>query len=166
MSDAAGVELPQPQDVSARERDDAMGAYLMMFAAWGVGLPLPVINMLAAVIYFFVNRRRSRFVAFHALQSLISQVPVTVVNVVAVVGVVRAVWSEHPLSSEFWGYLIFAAAVNLAYIAVSLVALGRARRGRFFYLWLVGRYAYTRYFGPDAVSFTPPEEPNRPPAGL
>ena len=166
MSDGAGIDLPQPHEVSARERDDAMGAYLMMFAAWGIGLPLPIINLVAAVIYFFVNRRRSRFVAFHGLQSLLSQIPVTVVNVIAVVGVVRNVWLELPFASEFRGYLIFAGVVNVAYIALSLIALGHARRGRFFYLWWAGRYAYQRYFGPGAVALDRTEEPNRPPAGV
>ena len=31
--------LPQPQDLTVREKEDAMGAYLMMFAAWGAGSP-------------------------------------------------------------------------------------------------------------------------------
>ena len=32
----------------------------MMFAAWGAGLPLPLLNLLAAVIYFFTNKKPSR----------------------------------------------------------------------------------------------------------
>ena len=43
--------LPQPHELSEREKEDAMGAYLMMFAAVGAGLPLPVINLIAAIIY-------------------------------------------------------------------------------------------------------------------
>ena len=38
--------LPQPNEVSSREREDGMGAYLMMFASLGVGLPLPIINLI------------------------------------------------------------------------------------------------------------------------
>jgi hypothetical protein len=57
------VKLPQPHELSAIEKDDAMGAYLMMFAAWGAGLPLPLLNLIAAVIYFFINKKQSRFVA-------------------------------------------------------------------------------------------------------
>ena len=64
--------LPQPEEIAEREKVDAMGAYLMMFAAVAVGLPLPIINLIAAVVYYFVNRKKSRFIHFHCLQSLLS----------------------------------------------------------------------------------------------
>ena len=70
---SAHIALPQPHEIPKREREDAMGAYLMMFAAWGVGLPLPLLNLLAAIIYFFTNKKTSRFVSFHAYQSLLKQ---------------------------------------------------------------------------------------------
>ena len=50
------IALPQPHEIPTREREDAMGAYLMMFAAWGAGLPLPLLNLVAAIIYFFINK--------------------------------------------------------------------------------------------------------------
>jgi len=58
--------LPQPGEIPEREKEDAMGAYLMMFAAVAIGLPLPVINLIAAIIYYYVNRKKSRFIHFHA----------------------------------------------------------------------------------------------------
>ena len=57
---SAPIALPQPDEIPKREREDAMGAYLMMFAAWGARLPLPLLNLLAAVIYFFTNKKPSR----------------------------------------------------------------------------------------------------------
>ena len=143
-----------------------MGAYLMMFAAWGAGLPLPVLNLVAAVIYFFVNKGRSRFVAFHALQSLLSQIPVTIANLVAVIWAVRIIFWDQLVTSQFWGFVIFAAVLNVGYIALSLVALGRARRGRMFYIWVTGRVAFSRYYGPSSVRDERPVPPNDPPPGL
>ena len=58
-----------------------MAAYLMNFAAWGAGLPFPSLNLIAAAIYFLVNRKKSRFVAFHCFQAFTSQLPTTVLNV-------------------------------------------------------------------------------------
>ena len=143
-----------------------MGAYLMMFAAWGVGLPLPVLNLVAAVIYFFVNKGRSRFVAFHALQSLLSQIPVTVANLIAVVWAARIIFWDQLITNQFWGFVIFAGIINIGYVALSLVALGRARRGRMFYIWVTGRIAYSRYYGPSAVGDEKPSPRNEPPPGL
>ena len=53
--------LPHPDELGTRERDDAMGAYLMMFASLGLGLPFPLINIIASAVYYFVNRKSSRF---------------------------------------------------------------------------------------------------------
>ena len=67
--------LPQPEEIPEREKEDAMGAYLMMFAAVAIGLPLPIINLIASFIYYYINRKKSRFIHFHSLQSLLSQIP-------------------------------------------------------------------------------------------
>ena len=70
MSAEKYVKLPQPQDLSEREKEDAMGAYLMMFAALATSLPLPIINLIAAIVYYYINRKKGRFIHFHCLQSM------------------------------------------------------------------------------------------------
>jgi uncharacterized membrane protein len=146
MSEMTNVKLPQPGDVTKREREDAMGAYLMMFAAWGIGLPLPILNMIAAGIYYGINNKKSRFVAFHALQSLLSQIPVTLANLAGVIWAVRN-FIYSGFDTEFWIYLVFAGLLNLAYVVTSLVAMTRAWRGNFFYIPLFGRWAYETWYG-------------------
>ncbi len=143
-----------------------MGAYLMMFAAWGISLPLPVLNLVAAVIYHFVNRKNSRFVAFHSFQSTLSQIPVTIVNVILVGWIVRNIVAERGFDRSFLAYLMFMIVVNLLYVILSLVGMVRARKGRFYYMPLFGRIAFARYYGPDKISFDKPVPPNKPPEGL
>jgi len=63
MSTDAGVPssaIPQPDEIPERQREDAMGAYLMMFASLALGVPIPLLNVVASIIYFFVNRKRCR----------------------------------------------------------------------------------------------------------
>ncbi len=72
MNSEEFVDLPQPDQLTEREKEDGMGAYLMMFAAFAVGLPLPAVNLIAAMIYYFINRKKSRFIHFHCLQSFLS----------------------------------------------------------------------------------------------
>ena len=57
MSSQEFVDLPQPDQLAEREKEDGMGAYLMIFAAFAVGLPLPVVNLIAALIYYFINKK-------------------------------------------------------------------------------------------------------------
>jgi uncharacterized Tic20 family protein len=170
---SSSIPLPQPDEISQREKEDAMGSYFMMFAAWALGFPLPVFNLIAAFIYFFIHRKKSRFTAFHSLQSLLSQLPVTLVNVGLIVWIVRILvrWAifdaEVPYFPQvFFVYLIFMVLLNIAYIVISIVALIKARKGQFFYMPLFGRVAFDHYYGPNAVSYEKPMEPNKPPEGF
>ena len=134
--------LPQPEEIEIREREDAMGAYLMMFAAIGAGLPFPFLNLLAAVIYYYINRGKGRFVHFHLVQSLYSQIPVTLLNSVAVVWVVSTLIGGGEFGSMLTGYLVMVVIANIAYFIFSIVAAIRARNGGFYYFPVFGRLAY------------------------
>jgi uncharacterized membrane protein len=163
------IPLPQPEEIPDREKEDAMGAYLMMFASLAIGLPIPLVNLIASVIYFFVNRKNGTFVAFHALQALLTHVPVVLLNA-GVVGWLVGILVVPPhdsFSPAFFWYLFFVVLVNLAYIVWSIVALVHARKGRFFYMPLVGRMCFARYYGPNARNrrMTRTWE-NRPPEGF
>ena len=160
------IALPQPHEIPKRDREDAMGAYLMMFAAWGAGLPLPLLNLLAAIIYFFTNKKTSRFVSFHAYQSLLTQIPISILNASAVAWTLRNLYKDYAFSDYFWTYFIFIGLWNLMYMVFSIIACVQARKGRFYYFWVFGRIAFARYYGPDAVSLEEREKPNLPPEGF
>ena len=53
------IPLPQPEELTSREKEDSIGAYLIMFAAFAVSIPLPIVNSIAAIIYFYINRKKS-----------------------------------------------------------------------------------------------------------
>lgn len=144
------VKLPQPDEISRRERDDAMGAYFMMFAAWGIGLPFPFLNLIAAGIYYGIHKKKSRFVAFHALQSLNSQIPVTIVNAGLLFWLIRNLFRDFDFVNPFWIYLAVAVVLNIVYLILSLIALSRAYKGNFFYFPVFGRLAFLRWYGPDS----------------
>ena len=129
----------------------------MMFAARGAGIPWPPLNLLAAVIYFFTSTKTSRFVSFHAYQSLLTQIPTSIMNASAVAWIVILFIKDYPLDTYeyadlFWTYIVFVVLLNLVYMVFSIVACIHARRGRFYYFWVFGRIAFGRYFGPSAIS--------------
>ena len=161
-----GIRIPQPGEIPSREREDAMGAYLMMFASWGLGFPLPMLGLLAAVIYFFINKKTSRFVAFHALQSLLTQIPISIMNAWLVLWLIRNLFFSHDFTPVFFTYIPFAMVWNLVYVIASIYACVRARKGRFVYFLLFGRLAYAVYYGTRATGTAPEVPPNRPPEGF
>jgi uncharacterized membrane protein len=160
--------LPQPADIAQREKDDAMASYLMMFASWAIGLPLPLVNLVASAVYYAVNRKSSKFVAFHALQSFLSQVPVSLLNAGAVGWGIGMLVKGDPAQGlwPFLGYVFFAAAVNILYLGYSIVALLQANKGRFYYLPFFGRLAFDRHYGPASAARERPVWVNRPPEGI
>jgi uncharacterized Tic20 family protein len=156
--------LPQPDEISEREREDAMGAYLMMFAAVAIGLPLPIINLIASIVYYFINRKKSRFINFHCLQGLLSQIPTTIINWIFVIWGVSILVTDREASSEFWAYAIFAGVSTLLYFIICLIAAYKARQGKMYYLLLFGKISYESVFkirpGDDFVN---KENVNKPP---
>jgi uncharacterized membrane protein len=163
----APVRLPQPEEIAEREKEDAMAAYLMMFASLAIGLPIPLFNLIASVIYFLVNRKSSPFVAFHALQALLTHVPVVLLNAGLVGWLIGILVTQVGFHAEFFWYMLFTILVNLAYIIWSIVALIHARKGRFFYMPVVGRLCFSHYYGPRAEARrSTPRWENKPPEGL
>jgi len=159
--------LPQPDEIPERDKEDAMGAYLMMFASLAIGLPIPLVNLIASVIYFFVNRKNSLFAAFHSLQALLTHIPVVLLNAGTVAWVIVNLVVKPAYAGGFFWYLFFTILVNLAYIIWSIVALVRARKGRFVYFPLIGRFCFGRYYGPDAERRRRPRQwENKPPEGF
>lgn len=149
-------ELPQPEDIPVREKEDAMGAYLMMFAAIGAGLPLPIINLIAVIIYYYLNRDKSNFVKFHTLQSLWSQIPVTLLNAVGVIWLARSWFLHTSISDELKGFIVMLILLNLVYFTFSMIAAVKARKGRMYYFWFFGQMAFqTAFTKNEAVESKP-----------
>jgi len=138
--------IPQPNEISDREKEDATGSYLMMFATTALGLPLPVINMIAAIVYYFVNRDKGRFVKFHTLQSLYSQIPVSLINSYAIIWTIVNLVKDNPFTEVFWGYLITAGIINVFYFVFSIIAAVRAHKGRVYYFIFFGKLSYYQAF--------------------
>lgn len=156
-------DLEQPDELSKREKEDAMGAYLMMFASIGAGLPLPIINLIAAVIYYYINQSKSRFVRFHALQSLISQFPTSLINAVGVIWASQIyIFDNLEFTDTFKGYLAMIAVANFLYFIFSLVGAVKARKGEMYYFLFFGKLCYHRIYRvkPEEVQ---KQTVNRPP---
>lgn len=147
MSAEGFVNLPQPDQLSEREKEDGMGAYLMMFAALAFGLPLPVINLIAALIYYFINRKKGRFIHFHCLQSFLSQIPTTLLNWGLLYwGFQVYFFHNYGESNLFFAYIVLVIIANLIYVIFSIIAAVKARKGNFYYFVFFGPYAYKRVY--------------------
>lgn len=163
-NDNKSIILPQPDEISQREKEDAMGAYLMMFAAWGAGLPFPLINLIAASVYFFINKKTSKFVAFHSYQSLLTQIPISIFNAGLIGWIISVISPYAEDTPSFYAYLVFVVLWNLIYMVFSIVACVKARKGQYYYFWVFGRMSFAKYYNSNDTEKK--IEHNRPPEGF
>lgn len=159
---STSIAVPQPEEITVSEREDAMGAYLMMFASLAAGLPLPIINLVASIVYYFVNRDKGKYVHFHCLHSLYAQIPTSLLNAGGMFWGLRILFDVLPLDDTFKAYLVVVALANILYFAFSIVAAVRARQGRFFYFVFFGKIAFQQVYGADErekkdITNTPPK---------
>ena len=154
--------IPQPDEIETRVKEDAMGAYFMMFATSAIGIPLPILNLVAAIIYYYVNRSKGKFVQFHTLQSLWSQIPVTLLNSGLVAWTIVNLVRDLSFTSYYWGYLIMVGLANLVYFVFSIIGAVKARKGVFYYFLFFGKVAYHQVYRIRAERFDSAPV-NRPP---
>ncbi|MFT7333182.1 MAG: putative Tic20 family protein [Sphingobacteriales bacterium] len=139
-------DLPHPSEIMLRDREDATGAYLLMFAAMGIGIPLPGINLVASFIYYLIYRSGSRFVAYHSHQAFITQIPLTMINAISVFWMIRVVFFFAPLSPPFITLIGMMVFLNIFFLTMSMVAASRARKGKFIFFPLCSKISLHRYY--------------------
>lgn len=167
VSGHGAISLPQPAELSEREKEDAMGAYLMMFAAWGAGLPLPLVGLIASIIYYHINKKSSPFAAYHSFQALLTHMPISIVNAVVVVwGAVLLVKASQSHFRLYATCCVFAAIWNVVYMTFSIIACVKARKGRFYYFWVFGRLAFAKVYLSPRKDGADKDGRNLPPEGL
>ena len=66
--------------VTEHEAEAASNSYLMSLIAIICGLPLPIVNLIATVIFYFGNRKSTWFVRWHCTQALLSQLSLFLMN--------------------------------------------------------------------------------------
>lgn len=111
---------------SRDERLAATGAH-----AAGILLSATFLGWLIPLIMYFVNKNKSKFVAFHAMQAVLYQLVITVIGLIAGIAafVTFGILSFLPI------------AVGLLGLAFGIVAAVQAFKGKTFMLPIAGDYA-------------------------
>ena len=120
------------------EAEKASYAYLMSTVVLIVGLPMPIINLLAVLIFYINNRKKTYFVRFHSLQSLLSQTAVIILNSIGVWWTLSIIFGDRTLTNSFIAYIIAIFICNFIEFIASLYAASRVRNKHDVRLWIFG----------------------------
>lgn len=120
------------------DREKASNAYLMSLIAVVMGLPMPIINLIATGIFYLVSRKGSRYVRWHTTQALVSQLPLFILNNLLFWWTIRILLFCHQLSSQYIAYFILVNLYNIADFYATTVSATQSRKGVTYRWFLYG----------------------------
>ncbi len=120
------------------ENERASNSYLMSTIAVIVGLPLPIINLIATSIFYLNNRSSTFFVRWHCLQALLSQVLVVIVNSVGFSWTMTIIFGDNSISNRYIAYITTLIVFNLFEFIATIYAAIKTRKGKHVEFWFFG----------------------------
>ena len=123
---------------SEHEAEKASNSYLMSLIAIIAGLPLPIINLLATLIFYIGNRKSTYFVRWHCTQALLSQISLLFVNSTGFWWTVSILFTDETVSGNYFAYIITAFVINVVEFIVTISAAIKTRKGIHVEWWLLG----------------------------
>ena len=120
------------------ETEKASNNYLMSLIAGIAGLPLPIVNLVATVIFFLGNRSGTYFVRWHCTQALISQASLFVVNTIGFWWTMSIIFGSGTVTNQYIAYLFTIILFNLTEVIATIYTAIRTRKGIHVSWWFYG----------------------------
>lgn len=112
------------------EKDVITNSYLMSLAVFVTTMPIPVINLVANLYFYFSHRKSTYAVRWHALNSLFTQIPLFFINSFTWYVVWQIVWGEIKISNWIIAYLSIAVMLNIMEIISSIICCLKIQRDK------------------------------------
>lgn len=120
------------------ESEKASNSYLMSLIALIAGLPLPIVNLIATLIFYLGNRKGTYFVRWHCTQALLSQLSVLLINSFGFWWTISIIFTEETITDNFIAYIISALVFNITEFAVTIYTAIQTRKGVHVAWWFYG----------------------------
>ncbi|MGO9481116.1 MAG: hypothetical protein ACLP05_04980 [Candidatus Kryptoniota bacterium] len=120
------------------EAEKASNSYLMSLVVIMVGLPFPIVNLIASAIFYFGNRKSPRFVRWHCTQALMAQALTLPVNAAGVYWTIAVVLGHKSITNGYIAYIFTIVLFNLIEFIATMYAAIQTRKGKHVTWWLFG----------------------------
>lgn len=120
------------------EAETASNSYLMSLIAIVVGLPLPIVNLIATLIFYMGNRKSTYFVRWHCTQALLSQLSMLFINSYGFWWTVSIIFSEESITSNYIAYMMALFIFNLTEFIATMYTAIQTRKGIHVEWWFYG----------------------------
>ena len=137
------------------ESEKASNSYLMSLLAIMVGLPLPIVNLMATFIFYLGNRKSTYFVRWHATQALLSQFSLLLMNTAAFWWTIDIFMQESEITTPYISYMMTIFIFNLAEFIATIFTAIQTRKGVHVRWWFYSDITDVA----ETVEFIPPDKP-------
>jgi len=120
------------------EAEKASNSYLMSLIAVIAGLPLPIINLIATLIFYLGNRKATYFVRWHCTQALLSQFSLFLMNSFGFWWTISIVFSSETLSTNYLSYILTLIIFNAIEFIATIYTAIKTRKGIHIQWWFYG----------------------------
>ena len=120
------------------EAETASNSYLMSLIAIIAGLPLPIVNLIATLIFYLGNSKSTYFVRWHCTQALLSQVSILPINSYGFWWTVSIIFTDETITNKYIAYIIAAIIFNLTEFVATIYTAIQTRKGIHVEWWFYG----------------------------
>jgi uncharacterized membrane protein len=127
--------------VTESEFEKASNSYLLSMVAFIVGVPLPITNLIATILYMVLNRNSSYFVRWHCTQVLLSQLVTFFINSSLFWWTIKIIFTEKQFTKEYFILLVFVLVFNLIELISTIYTAIKIREGKHLKWFIFGDLA-------------------------
>jgi uncharacterized Tic20 family protein len=120
------------------EAEKASNSYLMSLIALMAGLPLPIVNLIATLIFYLGNRKGTYFVRWHCTQALVSQLSMLAMNSIGFWWTISIIFGSEDVTNNFIGYMLTILIFNLIEFIITIRTAIETRKGNHIEWWFFG----------------------------
>jgi len=120
------------------ETETASSSYLMSLIAIIAGLPLPIVNLIATLIFYLGNRTSTYFVRWHCTQALLSQLSMLFINSYGFWWTISIIFTDETITGNYIAYIIVAIIFNLTEFIATIYTAIQTRKGIHVEWWFYG----------------------------
>lgn len=120
------------------EAEKASNSYLMSLIVVMAGMPIPVLNLIASIVFWAANRKSTYFVRWHCTQALVSQLSLFFVNSFGFWWTMSILFSDKILNNDYLSYMAVLILVNIVEFAGTIYAAIQTRKSKHVSFWFFG----------------------------
>lgn len=111
------------------EAEKASNSYLMSLIAVIAGLPFPIINLIATLVFYLAHTKSSYFVRWHCTQALLSQLSLLLMNSVGFWWTISIIFESAEVTNLYIAYIFTIIAYNIAEFIGTIYTAVQSRKG-------------------------------------